>query len=103
MKLTKNSLLVLTKMGQGITADLILRKKAMYDVNMNLLPGEKLVLQFVEKDVINVQKQLEIVEKISNSVAETHMKVVRRRKKDPQKIKQQTLNDDAQKKSECYF
>ena len=36
-------------MGQGITTDLISKKKAMYDVDMNVLPGGKLVLQFVEK------------------------------------------------------
>ena len=43
-------------MGQSITADLISKKKAMYDVDMNVLPGGKLVLQFVEKNVINLQK-----------------------------------------------
>ena len=43
-------------MGQGITADLISKKKAMYDVDMNVLPGGKLVLQFVEKKMLSICK-----------------------------------------------
>ena len=74
-ELTKSSLLELQKKGQDIIAELTSKKKTLYDPDMNVLPGGKLLLPFIEKNFSKMQEQLKTVENISNSVAGTYLKL----------------------------